>query len=75
MKIAMEIGDWGGEGRAYGNLGNCYQSLSDYRKSIEYDVKHLKIPMKSVIGVEKEEPMEILVLLTNENPLSTMRKA
>ena len=36
LKIAKEIGDRGGEGRAKGNLGNCYQSLGDYRKSIEY---------------------------------------
>ena len=34
LKIAMQIGDRGGEAAAYGNLGNCYQSLSDYRKSI-----------------------------------------
>ena len=28
---------------AYGNLGNAYQSLGDYRKAIEYYEKHLKI--------------------------------
>ena len=43
MKIAVEIGDRGGEGAGYGNLGNCYQSLGDYRRSIEYHEKHLKI--------------------------------
>ena len=32
-----------GEGGANGSLGNCYQSLGDYRKSIEYQEKHLKI--------------------------------
>ena len=26
LKIAIEIGDRGGEGRAYGNLGNAYVS-------------------------------------------------
>ena len=78
LKVAIEIGDLGGEGAASGNLGNCYQSLGDYRKSIEYHEEHLKIAKKSVIGVEKEEGMEILVLLTGHsvtigNPLSTMR--
>ncbi|XP_044167575.1 LOW QUALITY PROTEIN: tetratricopeptide repeat protein 28-like, partial [Acropora millepora] len=43
LKIAIEIGDRGGEGRAYGNLGNAYQSLGDYRKAIEYHEKSLKI--------------------------------
>ncbi|XP_044172276.1 G-protein-signaling modulator 2-like, partial [Acropora millepora] len=32
-----------GEGTAYGNLGCAYQSLSDYRKAIEYHEKHLEI--------------------------------
>ena len=43
MKIAKEIGDRAGEGRAYGNLGNAYHSLGDYQKAIEYHEKHLKI--------------------------------
>ena len=43
MKIAAEIGDRAGEGRAYGNLGNAYQSLGDYRKAIEFHEKQLKI--------------------------------
>ena len=43
MKIAKEIGDRAGEGRAYGNLGNAYKSLCDYQKAIEYHEKHLKI--------------------------------
>ena len=40
---AKEIGDRAGEGRAYGNLGNAYQSLGDYQKAIEYHEKRLKI--------------------------------
>ncbi|XP_074611125.1 uncharacterized protein LOC141865723 [Acropora palmata] len=43
LKIAKEIGDRAGEGRAYGNLGNAYQSLGDYQKAIEYHEKDLKI--------------------------------
>ena len=43
LKIAIEIGDRGGEGRANGNLGNSYKSMGDYRKSIEYHEKRLKL--------------------------------
>ena len=43
MKIAKEIGDWAGEGKAYGNLGNAYLSLGDYQKAIDYHEKRLKI--------------------------------
>ena len=43
LKIAKEIGDRAGEGRAYGNLGNAYQSLGDYRKAIEHHEIGLKI--------------------------------
>ena len=43
LKIAQEIGDRSGEGAAYGNLGITYQSLSEYRKAIEYLKKRLKI--------------------------------
>ena len=43
LKIAKEIGDQGGEGAGYGNLGIAYQSLGDYQKAIEYHEKHLKI--------------------------------
>ena len=46
MKIAIEIGDRGGEGRAYGNLGNAYDSLGAYRKAIEYHEKDLKIAIE-----------------------------
>ena len=43
MKIAKEIGDRAGEGRAYGNLGIAYKSVGDYQKAIEYHEKCLKI--------------------------------
>ena len=46
MKIAIEIGDRAGEGRAYGNLGNAYFSLGDFRKAIEYHEKDLKIAIE-----------------------------
>ena len=78
LKIATEIGDRGGEGGAYGSLGNAYQSLGDYRKAIEYHEKHLKIATEMVIGAEKEEPMEVSVMLTShwvtiKKPLSIMK--
>ena len=57
LKIAKEVVDRAGEGRAYGNLGIAYQALGDYQKTIEYHEKGLKIAKKSVIGLEKEEPM------------------
>ena len=57
MKIAKEIGDRAGEGKAYGNLGNAYLSLGDYQKAIEYLEKRLKLQRKSMIGPEKGEPM------------------
>ena len=46
MKIAVEIGDRAGEGRACGNLGSAYRSLGDYRKAIDYHEKRLKIAIE-----------------------------
>ena len=36
LQIAKEVGDRGGEGGAYGNLGKAYRSLGQYHKAIEY---------------------------------------
>ena len=47
LKTAIEIGDRGGEGRDFGNLGNAYRSLGDYRKAIECHEKHLKIAIET----------------------------
>ena len=46
MNIAIEIGDRKGEGAAYGNLGNTYDSLGDYRKALEYHEKYLEITLE-----------------------------
>ena len=43
MKIAEEIGDRTGQGKAYGNLGNAHFSLGDLGNVIEYHEKQLKI--------------------------------
>ena len=53
MKIAKEIGDRAGEGRAYGNLGNVYRLLGDYQKAIEYHERDLEIAKR--IGDRAEE--------------------
>ena len=46
LKIAIEIGDRVGEGRAYGNLGVAAIPLYNYQKSIEYHEKRLKIAIE-----------------------------
>ena len=43
LQIAIEVGDRGGEGGAYGNLGIAYGSLGDYQKAIEYLENCLRI--------------------------------
>ena len=47
MKIAIEIGDRAGEGRAYSNLNNAYFSLGDFQNAIDYHEKHLKIAIET----------------------------
>ena len=37
------MGDKAGEGRAYGNLGNAYQGLGDFKQAIKYHEQHLSI--------------------------------
>ena len=37
-----EVGDRAGEGKAYANLGNAYQSQGDFSKAIAYQTQHLK---------------------------------
>ena len=51
--FALEISDQAGEGAAYGNLGNAYSSLGDFRKVTEYHEKHLKIAIE--IGDRAQE--------------------
>ena len=43
LSIAQEVGDRAGEGRAYANLGNAYQSLGKFQEAINYHNQHLSI--------------------------------
>ena len=43
LRIAKELGDRAREGGAYGNLGNVYQSLGDFKQAVEYHKQHLSI--------------------------------
>ena len=63
MKILKEIGDRAGERAPNGNLANAYCSLGVYQKAIVYHGKKLKLQKKSMIGPEKDEPMEVWVML------------
>ena len=56
-----------GEGRFYGNLGNAYLSLGDFRKAIEYHEKHLKIAIEigDRAGEGRANGNQISVMLTS----------
>jgi len=43
LAIAKEMGDRAGEGAAYANLGNLFESQGDFSKAIEYHGQHLAI--------------------------------
>ena len=73
MKIAIEIGVRGGEGAAYGNLGNDYDSLGDHRKAIEYHEKHFKIAIE--IGNRGGEGTAYGNLRNDYSSLGDYRKA
>jgi hypothetical protein len=47
------VGDWEGEGNAYGNLGLAYMSLGEFNKGVEYHT--LCLAMTKVAGVRVEE--------------------
>ena len=35
LSVAKDVGDRAGEGSAYGNLSNAYDSLEDFQRSIK----------------------------------------
>ena len=73
MKIAIEIGDRVGEGRAHGNLGNAFYSLGDFRKAIECQEKRLKIAIP--IGDRAGEGQAYGNLSNAHKSLGDFRKA
>ncbi|XP_068680143.1 tetratricopeptide repeat protein 28-like [Montipora foliosa] len=46
LSIAKEVGDRAGEGKGYGNLGNAYLSLGNFKQAIEYYENNLSIAKK-----------------------------
>ena len=46
LAIAIEIGDRGGEGTTYGNLGSVFHSLGEYQNAKEYYEKALAIAIE-----------------------------
>ena len=76
--ISIKKGDRADEGNSYRGLSIPYVSLGDLQKAIEYNEKQLKIAIKSLIGPEKEEPLQISVLptchwVTSEKPFSIIK--
>lgn len=43
LRISKEIEDRVGEGRAYCNLGNAYDSFGDFIQAMQYHKQHLKV--------------------------------
>jgi tetratricopeptide (TPR) repeat protein len=47
LKLFCTAGDKAGEGRAYNNIGICYEKLGDFKKAIEYAKKNLEIAQQT----------------------------
>ena len=43
LSISIEVGDRGGEGVVYNNIGSVYKSLGDFQGAIEYYKRSLSI--------------------------------
>jgi len=65
--------DRAGEANCYGNLGNAYDSLGDFRKAIEYSEKGLDIARE--IGARADEAKCYIYLGFACNSLGDSRKA
>ncbi|CAH3186183.1 unnamed protein product [Porites lobata] len=46
LNFAKKVGDRAGQGRAYCNLGNAYDSLGQFQQAIEYHKQHLSIAIE-----------------------------
>ena len=77
LNLTIGKGDLTEEGNACRSLGTVYFSKGDFRKSIEYHEKHLKIA-NEIPGHQKDELMQISLLITghwvtSKKPLSIMK--
>ena len=43
LTIALQLGDKGGEGKAYGNIGLAHENLGNYQEALIYHQKHLTL--------------------------------
>ncbi|RMX50151.1 hypothetical protein pdam_00025142, partial [Pocillopora damicornis] len=73
LKLAKEVGDKHREGGAYGNLGNAYCSLADFKKATEYYNLHLQIAKEE--GDERGEGHAYCNLGNAYGSLGDFRKA
>ena len=76
LDLTIGKGDLTEEGNACRSLGTVYFSQGDFRKSIEYHEKHLKIA-NEIRGHQKHELMQISLTITSQwvtskKPLSIM---
>ena len=74
LSIAKELGDRVGDGHAYGNLGNAYDCLGNFKKAVEYHNQDLSIAKEVGDGAGKGVPMAILAMLTVVWEILTSRK-
>ena len=56
LKIAQELRDRVGEGRACWSLGNAHASLGNHEKALQYAAKHLEISQE----VQQETRLDTL---------------
>ncbi|KAL9981550.1 hypothetical protein ACROYT_G010266 [Oculina patagonica] len=70
LKIAKEAGDKAEEALLYGNLGDSFLSLSDFRKAKDYYELSLKIAKEQEIRLSKELLMAILEMLSANSVIS-----
>ena len=73
LKIAKEVGDRSGEGRAYDILSIAYENLGNFQKVIEYQDKHLKIAKE--VGDRSGEGIAYYILGIAYGHLGNFQKA
>lgn len=46
LSLAQELGDYAGQGRAYGNMGNAHHALGVYDQAVRYHRQELQISLE-----------------------------